>query len=662
SSLDHGNSDGGGFNTSDDGGFGVRSNWLIQSHMAVPVSNLTQYTAVLAGGKTFAPIHAITSNSMLGQFVATYQDQKVDLQSSSNAGDSKHTFDVPKQVFDNEQVIYLIRRLPLTKDYQATFPIFPVTSGQLVDCHIKVVARENVKAAGKQYDCWKIDLKVKANGVTALNHQLWYSADKQHLLVKYDTGSAVMLLDDVSTQPDQPTPVEVIKGLSLTQPVDWQFYNNPNPGQYKASVNLLSSTQTWGMFLVAENAKNAGPLEVLVKQNVKSLESFFTDYKIDESSWKKHSIASMDAITYVADYKDKKQQMVEYRTYLANDSHIMWFVFRTAKDRFEANRKVYDQIITGLKIEAQTVGNLDQPTILATSPIALDNHVDPAIKELTVTFSHPMVDKSWSWTGGGDTFPTTQGEILYDDQRTTCIMPVKLEPGKVYWVGINSPSHKNFKSVNGHAAHRYVILFATRDAQGKPTAIPPNMLQRAKAINDAADKAKALQMSRRLEEKKLAAEIATSAGWHHWRQSEYAQAQTKFQEAVELNPDSDNAFNGLGWAQFNQDKQLQAKASFEKALAINPDHPASLNGLGWIAYRHDQWDKAIGYWEKAVKASPNATAALEGLGTVYMKHAQHDKAIKVYEQWLKVEPDSQQAKAGLAKARARLSLIEENSH
>ena len=63
-------------------------------------------------------------------------------------------------------------------------------------------------------------------------------------------------------------------------------------------------------------------------------------------------------------------------------------------------------------------------------------------------------------------------------------MPVELEAGKVYWVGINSPSYQNFKSTDGVPAKRYVILFATKGPDGKATAIPEKMLAEAKGINE----------------------------------------------------------------------------------------------------------------------------------------------------------------------------------
>jgi hypothetical protein len=123
------------------------------------------------------------------------------------------------------------------------------------------------------------------------------------------------------------------------------------------------------------------------------------------------------------------------------------------------------------------------PVVINTNPQACANDVTPSLGTITVTFDQTMMDKSWSWTGGGETYPKTTGQPSYDQKRTTCSLPVKLEPGKVYWVGINSPSHQNFKSADGVPAKRYVILFATMDQNGKPTVIPEDMLAKAKEIN-----------------------------------------------------------------------------------------------------------------------------------------------------------------------------------
>ncbi len=133
-------------------------------------------------------------------------------------------------------------------------------------------------------------------------------------------------------------------------------------------------------------------------------------------------------------------------------------------------------------------GTSREPVVVRTTPAAYADDVSPKLKKITVTFDRPMMDQSWSWTGGVVMPPKKTSDPYYDSSKTTCTLPVKLEAGKVYWVGINSPSAQGFKSADGISAKRYVILFATKGADGKATAIPEDMLAKAKSINEQPEK------------------------------------------------------------------------------------------------------------------------------------------------------------------------------
>ena len=125
------------------------------------------------------------------------------------------------------------------------------------------------------------------------------------------------------------------------------------------------------------------------------------------------------------------------------------------------------------------------PRVMQTKPAAFANDVDPALGRITVTFDRPMMDRSWSWTmyGQGETFPQKTGEPTYDAARTTCTLPVKLEPGKVYWVGVNGRGNVFFQTADQTPAEPYAILFATRAADGRPTPLPEEMVKETKGIN-----------------------------------------------------------------------------------------------------------------------------------------------------------------------------------
>lgn len=109
---------------------------------------------------------------------------------------------------------------------------------------------------------------------------------------------------------------------------------------------------------------------------------------------------------------------------------------------------------------ALTVDNAP-PVVVKTVPEAGAIEVDPSLKKIEVTFSKEMMDKSWSWTGK-EQLPGITGTPSYKDDKRTCVLPVKLEPGREYAIGVNSQSFQNFKDVGNRPAMQYLIVFRTR--------------------------------------------------------------------------------------------------------------------------------------------------------------------------------------------------------
>ena len=122
-----------------------------------------------------------------------------------------------------------------------------------------------------------------------------------------------------------------------------------------------------------------------------------------------------------------------------------------------------------------TVTGQDAPRIVSTSPAVGATEVDPALKEITVTFDQDM-EGGMSWTGGGPEFPTSPpgARAQWRDKRT-CALPVTLQAGRYYRVGINSPSYRNFRSAAGISAVPSAIYFTTQgasDALKRRTQVP----------------------------------------------------------------------------------------------------------------------------------------------------------------------------------------------
>jgi len=103
------------------------------------------------------------------------------------------------------------------------------------------------------------------------------------------------------------------------------------------------------------------------------------------------------------------------------------------------------------------------PKVIKTIPKNGATNVDPSLGEIRVSFNRPMQDKSWSWSyEDKDTFPEVAGDPRYADDGTTCVLPVKLQPGKRYVIWINTARFKNFKDRSGTPAEPYKLTFMTR--------------------------------------------------------------------------------------------------------------------------------------------------------------------------------------------------------
>jgi beta-lactamase regulating signal transducer with metallopeptidase domain len=133
---------------------------------------------------------------------------------------------------------------------------------------------------------------------------------------------------------------------------------------------------------------------------------------------------------------------------------------------------------TGGKSAAPEAASGQAPNIVATSPAVGATDVDPGLTEITVTFDQDM-GAGFSWTGSGPDHPTTpEGQKAQWRDKRTCVLPVKLEAGHYYRVGINSPSYRNFRSEAGVSAPLSAIYFTTQGAtdEQKLQMTPPKIV------------------------------------------------------------------------------------------------------------------------------------------------------------------------------------------
>ena len=105
------------------------------------------------------------------------------------------------------------------------------------------------------------------------------------------------------------------------------------------------------------------------------------------------------------------------------------------------------------------------PSVVKTVPQAGDTAVDPALKEIAVTFSKDMMtNRMWAICQISDeTFPKKgAGEIHYLADKRTCVFPVKLQPGKTYVLWFNRGKFNSFRDTANNPAVPYLLVFQTK--------------------------------------------------------------------------------------------------------------------------------------------------------------------------------------------------------
>jgi len=112
---------------------------------------------------------------------------------------------------------------------------------------------------------------------------------------------------------------------------------------------------------------------------------------------------------------------------------------------------------------AQDIDNF-APVVIKTVPEAGSKDTPPGEFEVKITFSKPMADGSWSWsTAWENSDPQSVGKPHYEADHKTCVMKVKLEPGKTYGWWINSQKFHGFQDSQHHPAIPYLFTFKVKD-------------------------------------------------------------------------------------------------------------------------------------------------------------------------------------------------------
>ncbi|MFH0909500.1 MAG: DUF3108 domain-containing protein [bacterium] len=631
---------------------GGRDAWRIEQRLFVAANNTIQFTRVVAAQDTFAPISGLTGNQ-LGRFHADYSEEKVDLETESAGRKTTRQIPLDHVAYDNEQALYLIRRLPLAEGYRASFPIFPVTGGAVVECRIEVTGKEKLTVPAGTFECYMVELSIYQGNVKALQHRLSISTDSHRYLVQYDTGAAICELLGVDREPADPTHFQDKDlGISMTVPPGWYAYKDSSVSQYKLRLQLLPpELKTWASFAVAERTPDATSSRTVAERDVAVLKGYFKNYTVRPESWTGQVTGAMAPVSYVADYEENGKPLVEYRTYVLGKSAVYWFVFRIENDLFNANKADFDAIVDSLRLPEKDLGKAAelyrQTQKIKLSPNGSALHEsemvsvnDSEISMETRSFISSLMDIAEILDSEGNTLPF--GVDQEDDHyRYTVQLLHPVAPGKEYTLKCVTKRDRAARKQGDLWVYETKHTPIPETIYTETVVLPPG----AEPVQVEPDYAKrseeggliSLRFEKHLQENeafqcrikyrlaggtvsqtedkeadRLDSEKFTTLGQRAWvagrdakspsvREEKLAEAEQLFEKAVGRNPTNIMAWISLGLVHMQQGTPLNARRDFEKALSLKPDNALALEGLGWVARTEGKREEAIALWKKTLE-------------------------------------------------------------
>lgn len=324
-----------------------RKLWRVGRRMG---GNGDMISSVDADPETFHPISSYWKHTLLGEASAVFKPGEVEVRRQGVAEPLMIRPD--KTVFDNEEVMHMMRRLPLEIGYKTTLPLITTLGGgAIIGIGLEVPKKETIETPAGTFECFKVALDI--------GQFFWISDDEHRYLVKFDAGGANAHLASI-TQRKAGAPVEFRDdelGVALTTPADWVIHLQKGKKKDRTIIYLLDPgayAEHAGLRLVP-----ADSLPATARQSARALadhdfsenlQKELQDVKIRPDSWKPYSVSGRTGVSFVADYVGSGKPKVVFSLYVLGARTCENFMFACPAEKLDELKKDFDQIIAGYRM------------------------------------------------------------------------------------------------------------------------------------------------------------------------------------------------------------------------------------------------------------------------------------------------------------------------
>lgn len=146
--------------------------------------DLDKRCEIIADANTLQPMSSTVEreSAALGHatIVAEYGDTTASVKVTSQRGTEQADVTLPEtKYFDSEQVLYVLRSLPMHKRFKASINPVDPASAKVSQVIVQVVGKEAMSVPAGDFDCWRVDLR-------GMGLRAWISASEPYQLVAFD--------------------------------------------------------------------------------------------------------------------------------------------------------------------------------------------------------------------------------------------------------------------------------------------------------------------------------------------------------------------------------------------------------------------------------------------------------------------------------------------
>jgi serine/threonine protein kinase/Flp pilus assembly protein TadD len=136
-------------------------------------------------------------------------------------------------------------------------------------------------------------------------------------------------------------------------------------------------------------------------------------------------------------------------------------------------------------------------------------------------------------------------------------------------------------------------------------------------------------------------EIILALGSVYTASGRTSEAISVLKHALEISPNSDEAYGRIAWADLNSGRSAEAIQYFQKAIDINPYYWMNYNNLGNAYYQIGDFVKAAEDYRKVIELDPGNPFAYNNLGAVLLQSGRFEEALAPFQKTLEFSPDGQ---------------------